>query len=523
LLYLKGAQKNHPMHHITGQDREQIRMVSLGEMVEEESMVRVIDAFVDMLDLASFQFTYFKLNLQGRPPFHPSTMLKIYFYGYQNGIRSCRQLEKACRTNIEMMWLIHEQRPHYKTIANFRKDNARPFKEVFRYFVAILKDWKLIDGRTIAIDSFKIRAQNSLKNNFNERKVKRHLEYIDGRIAEYEGVLSESDDEVVLEKLEGQKIKRKRYTKIGTQLNETSDGQISTTDVDARAVVFQRNSVKVGYNVQAASDGKYKLLIAADTGDVNDTKALSVMVGKVQENIGKQGMRQDILGDKGYHSGREMKACEGMGVDTYISPKASSSSKKNPAYAMDQFKYYPRTDTYECPAGERLRTNGVWYDKNLKNGRKSYRVKHYKTKSCKECSLRSECTKNKLGRIIERTEYAEYVVRNNNRVNRNPDYYRQRQQIIEHQFGTLKRHKHFDYTLMKGKENVLGEVYLAFTMYNLSRSLSIFGFSGLIRLLRGLLDNIFAILDMRGVIKAHNEVNSFKYGMLRGAWYQMII
>jgi len=122
---------------------------------------------------------------------------------------------------------------------------------------------------------------------------------------------------------------------------------------------------------------------------------------------------------------------------------------------MDQFKYYPRTDTYECPTGERMRTNGKWYDKNLKNGHKSYRVKHYKTKSCKICALRTECTKNKLGRIIERTEYAEYVERNNMRVNKNPDYYRQRQQIIEHQFGTLKRHQHFDYTVMKGKENVL--------------------------------------------------------------------
>jgi len=450
-------------------------------------------------------------------------MLKIYFYGYQNGIRSCRQLDKACRTNIEMMWLIHEQRPHYKTIANFRKDNAGPFKDVFRYFVAMLKEWRLIDGRTIAIDSFKIRAQNSLKNNFNERKVKRHLEYIDGRIAEYEGILSESDDEAVKEKLEGQKSKRKRYKKIGSQLKESGDGQISTTDTDARAVVFQRNSVKVGYNVQAASDGKYKLLIAADTGDVNDTKALSVMVEKVQENIGKQGMRQDILGDKGYHSGREMKACEAMGVDTYISPKASSSSKKNPAYAMDQFKYYRRTDTYECPAGERLVTNGIWYDKNLKNGRKSYRIKHYKTKSCKECALGSECTKNKLGRIIERTEYAEYVARNNKRVNVNPNYYRQRQQIIEHQFGTLKRHQHFDYTLMKGKENVLGEVYLAFTMYNLRRSLSIFGFSDLIRRLRAILEKICAILDMRCVIRAHNATNIFKYRMLRGAWYEVII
>jgi transposase len=147
----------------------QLRMISLEQMVDAESLVRIIDAFIDMLDLKQFDFTYFKLNKEGRPPFHPSTMMKIYLYGYQNSIRSCRKLEKACKTNIEMMWLINEQKPHFKTIANFRKDNAKAFKKVFQYFVALLKDWNLIDGKTIAIDSFKIRAQNSLKNNFNER------------------------------------------------------------------------------------------------------------------------------------------------------------------------------------------------------------------------------------------------------------------------------------------------------------------------------------------------------------------
>jgi len=150
-------------------------MISLEQMVEENSLARVIDAFVDMLDLEEFGFSYFKLNKEGRPPFHPSTMVKIYFYGYQNGIRSCRKLETACKLNTEMMWLIKGQQPHYKTIANFRKDNADSFKKTFRYFVALLKEWKLVDGKTIAIDSFKIRAQNSLKNNFNEKKIKRHL------------------------------------------------------------------------------------------------------------------------------------------------------------------------------------------------------------------------------------------------------------------------------------------------------------------------------------------------------------
>ncbi|MCK4678169.1 MAG: IS1182 family transposase [Bacteroidales bacterium] len=481
------------MNHIQGQDRNQIRMISLEEMVEKESLVRIIDAFVDMLDLSQFGFSYFKLNIEGRPPFHPSTMMKIYLYGYQNSIRSCRKLEKACKTNVEMMWLINNQRPHYKTIANFRRDNSKAFKAVFRYFVALLKDWKLIDGETVAIDSFKIRAQNSLKNNFNQRKVKRHIDYIDKKIAEYEEVLNQEFDQDTKAKLEYNQQKKENYQNISKQLKESGDGQISTTDPDSKAVVFQRNSVKVGYNIQAGSDSKYKLLIAADTGDVNDTKALSVMVKKAQQNLGEleEYSQMNVLADKGYHSGRELKACEDLGVTSFVSPKESSSTINNPDFAMESFEYDQEQDIYICPAGQILRTNGTSYNKTSTNGRKSYKVKHYKTKACMECKLRSDCTKNKNGRFIERTEYQDYVSRNNDRVNQQPDYYQQRQQIIEHQFGTIKRHWHFDYTLTRGKEKVMGEVYLIFTCYNLKRIMSIFGFDLLMSMIRAHLVSLF--------------------------------
>jgi transposase len=508
------------MHHVTGIDRNQTQIISLEQMVEEESFARVIDAFVDMLDLESFGFTYYKLNKEGRPPFHPSTMMKIYLYGYQNSIRSCRRLEKACRTNIEMMWLINQQYPHYKTIANFRKDNPKPFKEVFRYFVALLKDWQLIDGKAIAIDSFKIRAQNSLKNNFNGRKVKRHLEYIDNKIEEYEKCLDEEPDQEIKDKLDHNQKKKQNYQRIKQNLKDSGDGQISTTDPDSKAVVFQRNSVKVGYNIQAASDGKHKLLIAADTGDVNDTKALAVMVNKVQNNLGslQQGIRTDVLADKGYHSGRELKACEELNVNSFVSPKQSSSSKANPDFAMNKFHYNEQDDTYTCPANEIMQTNGRWYNKSLKDGRKSYHVKHYKTKACKNCSFRTQCTSNKMGRFIERTEYAQYVFKNNQRVNKNPEYYRQRQQIIEHQFGTLKRHQHFDYTLLRGKQKVLSEVYLMFTTYNLRRSMSILGFPELIKRLKALFPQIFKKRLPTQLLDLDNMVKILIHSMRHRAW-----
>jgi len=179
------------MDHISGIDRHQIQMLALDDFVAKDSMARVIDAFVDTLDFEKFEFSYFKLNKEGRPPFHPSVMMKIFLYGYQNSIRSCRKLEHACKVNVEMMWLTQGRTPHFKTISKFRKDNSRGFRDVFRHFVLVLKNWNLIEGETIAIDSFKIRAQNSLKNNFNDRKIKRHIDYIDKKIAEYEASLDE--------------------------------------------------------------------------------------------------------------------------------------------------------------------------------------------------------------------------------------------------------------------------------------------------------------------------------------------
>jgi transposase len=409
------------MDHISGIDRHQIQMLALDDFVAKDSMARVIDAFVDTLDFEKFEFSYFKLNKEGRPPFHPSVMMKIYLYGYQNSIRSCRKLEQACKVNMEMLWLVEGRKPHYKTIAKFRKDNSKGFRDVFRHFVLVLKNWNLIEGKTIAIDSFKIRAQNSLKNNFNDRKIKRHIDYIDKKIAEYEASLDEEFRVETLKRIDRQLTKKEQYLKAKEQLSETTDGQISTTDPDSRAVVFQRNSVKIGYNIQAASDAKHKLLIAADTGDVNDTKALSPMIELCQENLKASGKSIDVIADKGYHSGREIQAAEKLNATTFLSPKESSSMKKNPAFAMESFEYNETDDTYTCPAGEVMQTNRRWYNKKLLNGRKSYRVKHYKTKACKECKLRSECTKNKNGRYIERTEYAEYIQRNNDRVNQNPD------------------------------------------------------------------------------------------------------
>jgi len=466
------------MPHVTGEERNQLMMISLECTIAPDSFVRAIDAFVDAIDLKSFGFAHVQCKEEGRPSFHPSVLMKLYLYGYHYGIRTSRKLEREAALNLEALWLTSCQCPKYKTIADFRKDHAKAFRAVFRSFVGLLKKWDLADGKTIAIDSFKIRAQNSLKNNLNQARIDRQLGYIDNKISEYESQLDQSDREEdrkeLLAKLELQKQRKEGYLEVEQQLKTTGEEQVSLTDPDARSVVFQRNSVQVGYNVQASSDSKNKLLVEYDTGDVNDTHALAGMAIATKELLGVEKM--DVLADKGYHTGGELLACEKENITTYVSPKAPST-KDSGLYPVTSFVYNREEDTYTCPAGEILTTNNIWYSHSNPGNKPPLRFRRYTTTACKTCENRHKCTKQKInGRAIDRSEYAESVEQNNARVIANPNYYRQRQQLAEHPFGTLKRQRGFTFTLMRGKEKVLGEVGLEFIGYNLTRCASILGF-----------------------------------------------
>jgi len=474
------------MPHVTGEERNQLMMISLESTIAPDSYVRAIDAFVDAIDLKSFGFAHAQCKEEGRPSFHPSVLMKLYLYGYHYGIRTSRKLEREANLNLEAMWLTSCQNPKYKTIADFRKDHAKAFRAVFRSFVGLLKKWDLADGKTIAIDSFKIRAQNSLKNNLNQAKIDRHIGYIDNKITEYESQLDqcdrEEDQQELLNKIELQKQRKEGYQEVEQQLKTTGEEQVSLTDPDSRSVVFQRNSVQVGYNVQASIDSKNKLLVEYETGDVNDTHALAQMAIATKELL--QVEQMDVLADKGYHTGGELMECEKENITTYVSPKAPST-KDNGLYPVSSFVYNPKEDTYTCPAGETLTTTNVWYSHSNPGNKPPLRFRRYTTTACKSCTRRDKCTKQKLnGRSIDRSEYAESMERNNARVMANPNYYRQRQQLAEHPFGTLKRQRGFIFTLMRGKEKVLGEVGLEFIGYNLTRSASILGFVELCKALK---------------------------------------
>jgi transposase len=252
------------MYHKQGNDRNQMMMFSLESSIAADSFVRVVDAFVDAIDLKSFGFAHVDCPDEGRPPYHPAILMKLYLYGYRYGVRTSRKLEREAQTNLEAIWLVSGLRPKYKTIADFRKKHSKAFREVFRRFVYLLRQWDLVEGETVAIDSFKIRASNSLKNNFNEKKLKHQLEYIDKQISQYEALLDTCDqeeDRMELEvKLKERKEKKDKYSRIRKDLENSGQEQISTTDPDSRSVILLRNIVNVGYNIQASSDAKHKLL-----------------------------------------------------------------------------------------------------------------------------------------------------------------------------------------------------------------------------------------------------------------------
>ena len=463
------------MHHVKGQQRNQIQMICLEQEVSQDSFVRVIDLFVDAIDFESFNIKHVTTKEEGRPPYHPATLLKLYLYGYRYGVRSSRKLEYQARVNLEVRWLLNEQTPSNRTIAAFRKENATAFRTIFRKFVYLLKQAELIDGETIAIDSFKVRGQNSLKNNFNEKKIARHLEYIDNKISEYEQALdtadSDDDKELIERKIAIQNQRKAEYETMQQKLMESGQEQISTTDPDARAVILHRGIVNVGYNFQAAVDSKHKLIADFETGDVNDTRALAPVAISTKNLLGVETM--NVLADKGYHTGDQLSQCAAANIVTYVSPKDSASNDDD-IYPITRFVYNAQANTYTCPAGETLATNETWHSHSSRGKTAAFRFQRYNTPACKGCTQREKCTKGKAnGRNIDRSEFATVIEQNNQRVREHPDYYRQRQQLAEHPWGTLKRQWGFDHVLMRGKTQVLGEVSLAFMGYNLVRCVRI--------------------------------------------------
>jgi transposase len=493
------------MEYIQGKPRSQIVLIesSLEEKIEPDNPVRIIDAFVNNCKLEEFGFTHAKHAPEGRPPYNPGDLLKLYIYGYLNRVRTSRLLERECKRNLEMMWLLNELTPDHNTIANFRRDNAKAIKLVFRKMVKMCKRLDLIGGKVIATDGTKLRAQNSKKKNYNQKKIDDHLAYIENKLHEYLDALDiadtaetmgldpDIDKEKIREKIAWLNEKKQQYKKLEQQLIETRQEQISTTDPDSRKLAVRQNILEVCYNIQTSVDDKHNLPIDFKTTNNNDTHALANMAARAKSILGHNDF--SALLDKGYHTGSEINRCHEMGIETLVAVPSLSTQAPDPTYNLEQFIYQMDTDTYQCPQGNSLFTNGSWYNKGY-----DHKVRQYKTKACKNCPARALCTRARNGRIIERSEHAEAVKRNKDAIDRNRELYKRRQEIVEHPFGTIKRQWGFDYTLMKGKQKVDGEVGLIFISYLFRRLTTILGVNGL---MEAVLSIKLLYFDLRKTIK----------------------
>lgn len=460
------------MKYIKGQNREQTYLfpISLNDAIDPENEVRLVDVFVDSLELRGYGFKVDFVE-NGRPAYHPADLLKLYIYGYLNKVRSSRDLEKECKRNIEVMWLLNNLHPDHNTISNFRRDNPKAIKKVFRQTVQIAQHFNLIGKKLIAGDSTKFRAQNSKKNNFNQKKIDRHLEYIENKLTEYNKALADSDGdkkEQLEQDIQKQKDRRRSYKKIEKRLKETGQSQVSTSDPDSRQMIVRNNITEVAYNVQSTVDDQHNLPIDYKVTDTNDSKAMGNMLQRAKSILRTNEFT--ALYDKGYHTGSEFDTANNLGIHTIVAIPRVAAQAPDPAYNVEHFTYDKSADHYICPEGKLLTTTDKWHKA------KTYFFKRYTTKECMMCQVKERCTKASYGKGIQRSEYQELIELNKQRVKEQETYYKRRQAIVEHPYGTIKRQWGFNYILTKkGINRASSDVGFMFIAYNLRRMMNILG------------------------------------------------
>lgn len=461
----------------------------LDDYITEDNPVRVIDTFVDSLDLVQLGFERAVPSNNGRPGYNPADMLKLFLYGYMNKTTSSRDLEKEAGRNIEVIWLLRKLKPDYRTIAEFRRVNKEAIQKVFHQLVALCKGWDLFGKEVIAIDGSKFRASNSKENNYNKKKLERRIKHIDKKLQEYMNMIDENDaNEVDSRKPDREEIRerirelsnRKRtYEGYQDKLEDEGINEISTTDKDARLMSVNNNGVDVCYNVQTAVDSKQCLIVDCDViNNPSDQGQLSKMGKKAMNALGVDSIK--ALADKGYYNADDLKICNEEGIETYVAKQVFSNATGERELYPDRFIYNKDKDVYICPAGHELSCT-----RKKVVGKGTKRLKYKNSKACSECKYKDLCTKNKTGRVITRAVDQDFLDTVDQRTNSNKELYKTRQMIVEHPFGTVKRGWGLSYFLTRGLASVKTEASLAFLAYNMKRIINILGVKEIIKRLKG--------------------------------------
>ena len=461
---------------IEGEARTQATLFPerLDDYITEENAVRVIDVFIDSLDLSDLGFKATPA-ITGRPAYHPGTMLKLYVYGYLNRIQSSRRLEREAGRNVELMWLLGRLAPDFKTIADFRKDNTRGIRLVCRNFVLICRKLNLFKDAFIAIDGSKFKAVNSRGRNYTRKKLKNRFAQIDKSIDKYLKQIISADRleapaaKVKTERLEHKinKLKKEveRLNKIEAQLEASPDKQISLTDPDARAM-RSHTAGMIGYNVQTAVDVKHHLITAHEvTNEGTDRSQLMNMAVQAKQATGHK--KLSVVADRGYYNSTEIKACEDAGIKTYIPKNQTSSNQAKGFFGKRDFIYNTEKDEYLCPGGEIA-------SYRFSREEKGKTIRRHWASACPTCPIKSQCTTGKNRRIC-RWEHEAVLDRVEERTEHEPERMAARRNTVEHPFGTIKSWMGYTHFQMKTLEHVGTEMSLHVLAYNLKRVINILG------------------------------------------------
>ena len=463
---------------IVGCDRQQQLFLPdcVDDYVASDAPVRVVDVFVDELDLSVLGFG--DAAVTGRPGYHPATMLKLYIYGYLNQVQSSRRLEREAGRNVEVMWLTGKLAPDFKTIADFRRDHGAAIQAVCRRFVLLCRQLGLIAGGTVAVDGSRMRAVNARDRNFTAVTIRRRMEQVDASIERYLGMLDTADrQDCEAAELRGIRLTG-RLEELRRQMREleameqavmaSPDRQISLTDPDARAMASTgKGTGLVGYNLQAAVDTGSHIVVAHEVINLgHDRTSLANMGHQAREATGEEVLT--VLADRGYFSGPEVLACEGTGIVPICPKPLTSGAKADGRWGKQDFVYQVESDTYRCPAGETM-------TRRLSSVENGMRLHAYATPACRSrCAVKANCTTG-IERRIKRWEYEEVIEAMQARLDRMPGAMRIRRRTVEHVFGTIKDwmgRSHFKTRTLK---KVATEMSLHILAYNIKRAIALLG------------------------------------------------
>jgi transposase len=474
---------------VEGADRSQATFLPecLDDFIGEDNAVRVVDVFVDGLDLGELGFERVDPKSTGRPSYHPSVLLKLYIYGYLNRVQSSRRVEREAGRNVEVMWLLGRLVPDHKTLADFRKDNGRAIRKVCARFIELCRRAGLLAEASVAIDGSKFKAVNNRDRNFTRAKMQRRLGQIEDSIARYLHQMDSADRqepspaidskvERMSEKIAKLKDEMQRLKELEERMMAVPDKQISLTDPDARSMATSgRGSGVVGYNVQSSVDTTHHLIVAHDVTTSGSDRAQLARMGKQTKAVLRTD-ELDVVADRGYFSSAEILACHEAGITVTLPKPMTSGSRSKGRFVKQDFRYVAGEDVYICPAGERLR----YYYTNQEKG---LTLRRYWTNNCQTCAIKHRCTSGKMRRIT-RWEHEHLVDAVQRRLDNNPQAMRTRRETVEHPFGTIKARMGATHFLMKRLRNVRTEMALHVLAYNLTRVMNIMGPGPLMQVMR---------------------------------------